>query len=292
MTQKPHYTLIGAFVVGSLAIVVTALLFFGSGKFFEQTKTFVVYFKDSVKGLSVGASVNFRGAKVGTVSNIELVYNPKDDSLRIPVLIEIDPSSIKGLEVIDSGSDQDAPLMERLIARGMRAQLAMDSIVTGQLYVRLDFMTDDPPIYYAKESKYPEIPTEISSIDQIRSKLEKIPIESIAEGLHSALTSIDKLLKSDDIQKILTGINDLVADADLFVKTVNSRIVPMADQGDAFLNSATGTFDELQLWLEPTSPMASKLLVALDELADAARSIKLLADYLERHPEALIKGKG
>ncbi len=136
MSKPANKTVIGIFVVVALVLVVGAVLILGSGKFFKNYPKFVMYFQGSVKGLAVGAPVNFRGVKIGTVTNIKMLLNPKDLSMIIPVYIEIEPDTIQTMEgspsletiVKESGKAQ---LMPDMIKRGLRAQLEMQSIVTG-----------------------------------------------------------------------------------------------------------------------------------------------------------------
>ena len=153
MSKPANKTVIGIFVVVALALVVVAVLVLGSGKFFKNNPKVVMYFQGSVKGLSVGSPVAFRGVKVGAVTEIKMLFNPKDLSVMIPVYVELEQGS---LEVVQGGGSMEAfrkahsmnmkDFAQELIKRGVRAQLDMQSIVTGQLMVSLDFYPDKPAI--------------------------------------------------------------------------------------------------------------------------------------------------
>ena len=138
MSKKANTRLIGGFVVGAIVLTVAGVLLFGSGKFFSHQKKFVLFFQDDVKGLNIGAPVDFKGVNVGSVTDIKIILNRKDLSLGIPVFIEIDPTKISYggsegdmMKMIETKLKGKEKFIEVLIDRGLRAQLAMESLVTG-----------------------------------------------------------------------------------------------------------------------------------------------------------------
>jgi paraquat-inducible protein B len=134
MSKQANKTLIGAFVVGAIALVVAGIIIFGSGDFFAERPKFVMFFEGSVNGLNVGAPVTFRGVKIGTVTEVNLYFNPQDMSLKIPVYVEFDPKSM----VLEKGSWQKSERYEyikQFIDRGLRAKLQLQSMVTGLLMI-------------------------------------------------------------------------------------------------------------------------------------------------------------
>ena len=159
MSKQANKTLIGAFVVGAVALVIVGILAFGSGQFMKNMRKYVLYFDGSIKGLSVGAPVVFRGVKVGSVTDIKVRFEGEDFAVRTPVFVEIDPDRISS-----DFSEREAALYLRklrlnkmvdlLIKRGLRAQLQSQSLVTGQLLVALDFYPDKPINLVGGETRY------------------------------------------------------------------------------------------------------------------------------------------
>jgi paraquat-inducible protein B len=300
MSHKPRYALIGSFVVGACAIVVIALLYFGSGKAFKQTRTVVSYFSGSVKGLSVGAPVNFRGAKIGNVTDIKVTYLQENDTLLIPVFYDIEADAIQGLrtrapEIADQAG---APLLQRLISRGLKAQLAMESLVTGQLYVQLDFFPEAASTFRAPSPQNPEIPSVPSSFEKISETLQQLPLQDIASTAQRLLESVDSYLASEDSKQIPNSLRALLADSDLLVRNLDQNGTHLVRQGDDALADfkrslarANATLDALRAISEPSHPLMRKTILALDDIAAAARAVKRFAEYAEQHPEAFMRGK-
>ncbi|HOD11871.1 MAG TPA: MlaD family protein [Candidatus Omnitrophota bacterium] len=228
MSKQASKTLIGAFVVGAVALLVISTVVFGASTLFKRTNKYVLFFDGSIKGLSVGAPVILRGVKIGAVKDIHLVYDPSIEDLVIPVIIEVEPSKIRNLPPRLSIEDYN-----ELIKSGLRAKLDIDSFITGQLMIGLDFYENKPATLHKVAKKYPEIPTLPTSPD-IFQLMDDLPIKEIA----------------DDLKQTVAGIN----------KLINS-------QGSYGLSNM------------------------LNELSQAARSIRLLVEYLEVHPEAILKGK-
>jgi paraquat-inducible protein B len=300
MSKEPRYALIGLFVVGACSIVVIALLFLGSGNLFRQTKTFVAYFSGSVKGLMVGAPVNFRGARVGSVKDVDVVYDSVKDQLMIPVTFEVDPDAVKGLSLV-AGKPEDgesAPLMKRLVEHGLRAQLSLESLVTGQLYVSLDFFPDTPVQYRADSTLHPEVPTVESSLDKIKGKIEDLPVNEIAQQLQRVLGSLDALLGSDEVKGTIIDLRALVPELTNAIKNFDSRSSVLLGDVEKFRLSADKTLSQAQESLraletifKSNSPMMQDTAGMIREISAAARSLRQFAEYLQNNPETLLRGK-
>ena len=206
MSRKANPTFIGAFVVGAVALVVAGVVIFGSGKFFTETRKFVMFFEGSVKGLNIGAPVAFKGVKVGSVKEIRLFLDDRDLTLKIPVYVELEP---KRITQIQGGGDPQkllkakgvSTLIEFLVQEGLRAQLGMQSLVTGQLYVDLDFYHDKPLRMVGAEPGLPEIPTIASSLEELSKTVEKIPLEDLAQKLLAAIEGIDHFVNSPESER-------------------------------------------------------------------------------------------
>lgn len=333
MSKKANPTVIGSFVVGAVVLVVVGILIFGSGQYFGEKLTYVLYFEDSLKGLNPGAPVMFRGTRVGSVSDIKVVIDAQSESIRVPVYIQLDEKEVDvvNAEPASNGpgegdETQDRAFINRLIAeRGLRAQLEMQSLVTGQLLVQLDFFPDAPPVDPPKmiRGQIPEFPTIQSSLKQFAQKLENLPLKEVASAALQAIKSLDQLLSSPDVKgfvsegkgmiidfrgliknldqtlpPLVATLEEAIGEAKGLVQNVDSHIEPMASSfeevaGEArtSLIQARRTLSTMEQVLGKDSPVRFRLSTALKELAAAARSVRDLADYIERHPEALVRGK-
>lgn len=258
MSKPANKTLIGAFVIGAIALLVIAVLIFGSGKFLKKTFHTVVFFEGSIKGLNEGAPVIFKGVKVGSVTNIRLVYDPVDDSLRIPVIIELEPEKIERTDVTERHPEKNLKL---LIERGLRAQLQMQSIVTGQLMIALNLFPDKPARYVGFIKEYPEIPTVSTPFEELTKTIEDLPIKEIIKKTNLTLNSVRKLIQHID-KKI-----------------------------DPLITNISKTSDVTQNTLEAMQDTLKQTEETLTVFSEAARSAKSLTEYLQQHPDSIIKGK-
>src|SRR3954464_15242125 len=174
MSKPASKAKVGAFVLGALALAVAALVIFGSGKFFSKRPHYAVYFEGSVKGLQIGAPVLFRGVQIGEVTSISLRLNTQDISFILPVEIEVDPEK---LEVVGARPDREHALLAPLIDKGLRAQLQMSSLVTGQLAVYLDFFPEQAAKRLAPEGSLPpEIPAVRTDIQELAKRIQDLPM--------------------------------------------------------------------------------------------------------------------
>ena len=294
MSKEPRYAWIGTFVVGAVCLIVASVLFFGRGRLFEHTTTYIAFFSGSVKGLQVGAPVSFRGARVGKVKDVSIVYKPNKDELIIPVLLELDADSVQGLNTVDHkrAGDSEPGLISRLIARGLKAQLGLDSIVTGQLFVQLDFMPEVPIRMMAEaDEDYQEIPTAPSPLEKLQETLQQIPLAELAQKTVSAIEKIENLLSSNDIQDAFGNLNALMKELEVVTKNLDSKTDGLSKEFKVASGQLTATLKTLQSTLEQSDPLLGKTSAAMDEVSNSARALRRLADYLEQHPESLLRGK-
>ncbi len=245
-------------------------------KTYVKKARWLLYFEGSVGGLSVGAPVKFKGIKIGEVIDLKLELDHDAMAFRIPVEIEIEPERIAmtGKQTIDRKRGN-----EILVEKGLRAKLKQGNLLTGQLYIDLDMYPDEPPRKIVYGGKYPELPTiptpleEITrSITKIVDKLEKLPLEQIGKDLRDTLAHLNK--STEQLQKLMQNLDEKVAPA-----------------ATATLERSQTTLIKLDRLLSAESPTGYELKRVLAELADAARNISVLADYLGRHPESLVFGK-
>jgi paraquat-inducible protein B len=216
---------------------------------------FQLYFDQSVRGLHVGAPVEFRGIQIGEVRDIKLELDQQTERFRIPVLVAIEPERIAGASGLDPVARRQT--LDQLVQAGLRAQLESGSLLTGQLLVQLDMHDGVSPAHIVWQEPYPQFPTiptpleEItSSVTRLAKRLEKVPLDKIGASVDATLQTARATLAQAD--KTLAAAASMVG---------------------------------------PDSPFNTELRRALLELSDAARSIGLAADQIERQPSSLIFGK-
>ena len=224
---------------------------------------FLLYFDGSVRGLAAGAPVEFRGIKIGQVIDIRLELDLTTQKFRIPVVIEIEPERVTDTGVLPEdweqldNAEQNRRFWGKLVDEGMRAQLKSGNILTGALFIDMDLHTEVAAAEVDYSGKMPVLPTIPTSVEEITAGVTRL-VKKLERF------PVDEIGAS--LQKTMAGLNQTVSQTE---KTLVS----------------------LERVLSADSPLRVELQQTLDELSDAARSMRLLADYLERHPEALIRGK-
>ena len=232
MSKQANKTVIGLFVVGAIALAVVAVVILGSGKFFKQTLRAVCYFEGSVGGLNIGAPVVLRGVKIGSVTNVLLRLDTAKLTFIIPVYIEIEPDKVGVIGVAPKRAGQN---LKAFIDKGLRATLEMQSFVTGQMQVGLDFYPDKPAKFAGIDTKTPEIPTIPTPMQELVKKIQNLPIDKIFEKLASTLDEIDKLVKSPEIPEAIRSVNLALGDVRKLVNNVDGHVGPIASNLDGAL---------------------------------------------------------
>lgn len=238
--------------------------------------------------------MSFRGARVGTVKDVSIVYQAQKDELIIPVLLELDADSVRGLNTMGGkkGENTEDGLINRLIEKGLRARLGLDSIVTGQLFVQLDFYPNVPIKLKADaDEDYEEIPTAPSPLEKLQQTLEDVPFDQLAKKTVAAIEKLDDLLSSSDLQVAVTNLDDLLKELRSVVANIDGRTDSLSKELRVVSSELTRTLESVRATIGQGSPIADKTGSALDEVANSARAMRRLADYLEQHPEALLRGK-
>lgn len=259
------------------------------------TKTFwVLYFDGSVGGLSAGAPVEFRGIKVGKVVDVKLAFNPDERDFRVPVLIEMEPERIIPAADVPEVEER-RQILEHLVEKGLRAQLKLGNLITGQQVVSLDMFPKAPQRRIVWKTPYPELPTVPAPIEeigtrmsQILAKIENLPIEQIGIDLRDTVRNTKQLTGAAQLQETARNLNEISREMHQAVAEFRANVTPeIADT----LARARKSLAAVEAALGSEAPLQVKMGSALEELAAAARSLRTLTDYLERHPEALIYGK-
>jgi paraquat-inducible protein B len=311
MAKQANRMMIGGFVVLAVIIMAASLVVFGSGKFFKKTNKYVLYFDESIKGLAVGAPVLFQGVQVGSVTGITLQADLVTMKTQIPVFIEIEPDRWK----VQTGERKYRKVATKLIEMGLRAQLVMQSFITGQLMIQLDFYPKSAICYAPPEidKDYADlvvIPTCKSTGERLAEALGDLDLKGIEKHLLSVLASVDRFVNNPDLTASLRAMKDTLEDARKLLTRVDRQVDPLSDDlkktvkefgklatnVDAQVGGIATGFDKTMSSargvLSTDSPLMVELETTLKEISAMSRSIRQLANYLDQHPEALIRGKG
>ena len=329
MSVRAKPTLIGLFVSGAAVLAVVAVLVFGGGKLFNHQEKFIIYFTDSVNGLSAGSAVKFRGVQIGQVSNIMIHYDQDEtNSDAIPVIIDIDTTHLRN----DLGEEldlSDAATFDKVVQAGLRARLQMQSFVTNQLYIELDDIDPPPPFKPISLShqykEIPSIPSGLSEVvqsvttalsnlskvdfsdmasridhlaDEITLSINQLDLKSINTTLITAGQNLNDLLSDPKIKEALGKLGTTLDDLDRLATSLNQQVQPLSGEIQTTAKSARDTLDQLNQTLSsvrdviaPDSSLRSELDRTLLEITNAARSLRVLSEFLEANPSAIITGK-
>ena len=326
MNKKISPTLIGGFVLGALALLVIAVIAFGSGRLFRKTKEFVVYFDRDVNGLNIGAPVKFKGVEVGSVKNILLQLDQSLEVPSIPVLFEIDLKKItsRGATVTLL---EDPAALKAAIDRGLRAQLRTESLVTGVLYIGIDLFPGTPiKFVQAAGSKYPEIPAVPTTLERVEvtageilAKLSEVDFKGMMDSVSRAVDGVGQLVNSPALKSALQRLDQMMPKIDQAIAeirkttgnldgnitTLSANLEQTSDaargamqqasltmkQTDAALKEAEAAMINIRGISDPDSITFYELGRSLREVSAAARSLRLLSDSVQRNPRSLIFGK-
>lgn len=328
MSQKISPTLIGAFVVGALALLILAVIAFGSGQLFRKTQQYVLYFGGSVNGLRIGAPVKFMGVEVGSVKDIRLEMQGASGVHMIPVIIEIDLKKVIRRGVARKEA-MDPNTIAEFVKQGMRAQLLTESFVTGVLYVGFEWFPETPLRFVQQPGghfQYEEIPTVPTGLEEAQDaivrvvkKLDEIDFKALAGSLTKTSDRFGELASSPALKSILKSLDDdmpelrgaildvrkLAATANTSVTNVSADLHNVSGDLHQTLTAAQGAIEQISATMkeaqttivsvrgtvDPNSPTVYELTKSLREVAGAASSIRMLADSLDSNPQGIILGK-
>jgi phospholipid/cholesterol/gamma-HCH transport system substrate-binding protein len=344
MSVRANPVVIGAFVIGAIALTLAALLVWGGTGLFRTKLDYVLYFDSAVTGLNKGAPVLGRGVKLGEVTDIQIRWGAP----LVAVYISLDPQSVKG-----TPEAEPARAIERLVREdGLRAQLRVQSFVTGVLYVAIDFRPDTPIVLRGHDQRVPELPTiptdiEVwtAKLERFATRIEQLPLEDLFRNANAAIVDARTLVDRVDaridptfaqLKGSLTRLDAGLDAAQKLALDIDRRVDPLATEAEATLRTARGaigdfrpvienlrhlaatldaqadplltsirstsdtaratlegaqlTLGSVDRTLEQESPLGFELFQTMRELRAAASSLRSLADYLERFPDAPIYG--
>lgn len=290
----PRPAAVGGFVLGGLAIVVAAILFFGGGAMFASKIQAVAFFEGSVGGLSPGAAVTFRGVRVGSISRVALIVYPTEMQARIPVYLQLERDQV----TLATGTGGE-PLLRELIEAGLRAKLVPQSLVTGQMLVELDLEPSTPAHRVGgTDSHLPEIPTIPSDLEELRQQLTQAPIAQTVSQALRTLAAIERVVNHLDNE-----IGPLAASAHLALDNAGHTMEIAGGAVQRVEHDAAQTLDEVQALahdgrqqlaargdeLSRALADADKTLKAIGSLADAANSLVAPRSQMRMDLEAMLR---
>ena len=256
MQKNKTYKIVGLFVLTGF-LVFSAIIFHYIGKKFtsDDSQYVVLYFEESIQGLNVGSSVVFKGVEVGQVAKISLITNLQNGTFKMPVFITFKQN--RSFQMKDGKEASPKEILHSLIEKGLRARLISANYLTGQLMIELD-MDPSVPAILRGTGEHMEIPTVISSIGMISKDLQEIPFRENMMQLGNLLKELD-----DKLPPIMDNMYNITAKTDKLLDSQATR--------------AEKTINNFNAMVE--------------QMSRAGRSVQNLADYLERHPEAMLQGK-
>jgi paraquat-inducible protein B len=296
MARKVSPTLIGAFVVAGLALLAAAIVFVAGNDLFKRKERAVMYFRGSIYGLQVGAPVVFRGVRVGSVASIEVIYDRANDRFVIPVVAELERESVSGIggprgsasKASSTPTVSDAPALATLVQRGLRAQLQMQSLLTGLFYVDLDLppkgtAAPAPPRDVQENAVVGinaiEIPTTDTAVQALKSQLEGMDFRRLLDDVSAIATSARTLVSGPELRSALEDLQAITGSIKRLTARFEQRVDPLATAA----NSA----------LARTDRAAQRVGDAADAVGDAAKSLSRTSDSLGQAvaPDSLLMGK-
>jgi len=325
VSRKANPTLIGAFVLGAIVLSVATTLLLAGGGWFSEKRQHTLYFEGAAQGLQIGAPVMFLGVKVGTVKQIQLGLDAHDNRFVVPVTIEVLPQVVRarGGEPVDL---RDRAVVRGLVDRGLRARLRMQSLLTGQLYVDLDFLPDKPAHFIALDPDASEIPTVRTAVQELQARLESFPIEKFLADVAGIGAAVNALATAQGTQELPQRMQATLKHLESFaarldaqggpalgearkalvaaqaalakLETAADRVATVAASDSETVKNLTRAADELakaaaavRSLTEQKSPTVQSANAALKEITRAADALRQLAETLEEQPDAVWRGK-
>jgi paraquat-inducible protein B len=306
MARKASPTLIGAFVVAGLALLAAAIVFVAGNDLWKRKERAVMYFRGSIYGLQVGAPVVFRGVRVGSVTSLEVVYDRANDRFVIPVVADLERESVRGIGGPRGGTTlaSDAPALEALVQRGLRAQLQMQSLLTGLLYVDIDLPAQRTPAMAPAQKgnetsivvgNAVEIPTTDTAVQALKSQLEGVDLRRLLDDVSAIATSARALVSGPELRAALEDLQAITGSVKRLATRLEQRIDPLAaaanntltrtdravqrvgDAADTVSGAAKSlarTSDSLGQTVAPDSVLMRDLQSAAGEVASAAATLR------------------
>lgn len=264
------------------------------------TVSYVAYFTGSVHGLAEGSSVEIEGMRIGQVTDVHLDYDTKADTLRASVSFEIDPTQLPLAKDKPKPSIEEVnKAMEHLVQKGLRAKMGSANLLTGQQLIELEFVPDAPGATVDYSGALPEVPTAasgdlgslMSSANQFMDKLGQLPIAQIGTAVHNILAHVDQATSGPELSRAVKSLDRSLANLDQITQKANQQVGPTLESLHRAADAGDQTLEAAQRLMGAGGDRSRDLPAMIHELTDSLRSIRALADYLDQHPEALLRGR-
>lgn len=282
MSKPVNPMAIGSFLIAGLALLIAALLAFGGGQLFKPKLRWVVFFDSSLNGLNVGAPVKVQGVQVGKVASIVLQMDPANNRLMKPVVIELEPGNLvdpKGVPIQPSMSDKERRIrFKDLVDAGLRARLEIQSLLTGLLYVDLDFYPNRPPVLTGMNfNGLPEVPAIPTTTDEVKNALEEVvrkikdlPLDSMVRDLAASVGDIRAILASDETRQSREALARSLAQSEKLLAELNRQLPPLVKQVDMAVKDAGQTARDAGQTARDTSTLVRDLRAETKPVLTAA----------------------
>jgi len=299
MSKKTNPALVGSFVVGAICLSIVGVILLGGGGLFEKKFECIMYFDESISGLDVGAPVDFGGVRIGTVTGVQLEFDKenKGEILR-PVTFQIEEKRIHFAQERDHKASVPESLEFLVNERGLRARLASQSMLTGKHKIELGYFPDLPVMRKNRGDDRWEMPTIPSPFKQAAAELAQLPINEIIHEAHRAITRMADIMDPEVTGKTFRNINLTLERMETLLSRLDTKIDPFAEQSGQMIEVAKESLQEMQetlkninLNLDPKSESRMNVYMLMDDLQQTSKSLRRLTDYLEEHPESLLRGK-
>lgn len=329
MNKKINPTAIGSFILGAIFLLICSVFVFSSDSWFSKNHKFIVVFTESINGLSVGAPIKLYGVQIGHVTDISVERDMQLNTTLIPVVFEVEQDKIANyINTEKQAWSKDE--VNKLIKSGLRMQLQLGSLVTGQLFIEALFLPETAVIVHGHKTSFTEIPSIPSNSAEIQKALTKVlqgtktvdivdlisnlqkTIANVAEitgseqtksslaALNSSLLDLQQISSSlkKNIPSLSQNLNKTITHADSLIVNIDRNLNPLLKDTQQIilsskgaLNTLSSAIDDVKSLVNNNSPLNQNLQTALNQITRAARSAKDMMNYLERHPEALLFGK-
>ncbi len=329
MSKRANPVTIGLFVAGAFALLAGFLIFLGTGQFLEKRQRFILFFDESINGLTIGSTVKFKGVPIGQVVEILIrAENQPLSSSAIPVIIELDESRLErdlniGLDI----SDEDA--FAEQIANGLRGRLNTESLITGLLFIELDYIEDAPPPEIVQETfVYMEIPTVPSTtarltqelnqglarlgsidfegiltttrelLDNLNRRLEELDVPRVVESFTGATDSVADFLESGRLETLAERLDATLGDISALTESLASEVDGLGGETVTTLNELSSvlaridqTLERVNQLVDPDSRTVYEMEKLMLKISQAADATRALLEFIERNPRSLITGR-
>lgn len=318
MSKKANSAVVGSFVVGAIALSIIGVMLLGGGTFMQERFVGIMYFDESISGLDVGAPVDFQGVRIGTVTGVRMEMDAtRDGTVYRPVTFQIEFNRIdfRG-ERNGRGQEVYAGIEELVQEKGLRARLATQSILTGKLKIEMGYYPDSPIERKNRDPDLWELPTIPSPLSMAKRDVQDLPLGEIVEEAYRVMKNLADLLDPEKTGQTMATLNQILAELDTLLSHVKANVDPIATEGVGVMQDLRATFRDIQglladvdndmkpllasmtetsqrvnIMLDPQAPMRGEISELISEMRETSRAIRMFMEYVEQHPESLLRGK-